>query len=66
VREIWRVLKPGRLIALHPIWVRSDEEVRALGEDLVKLLPTFGFQQTRLEFKSISPRAYVCAFGVKA
>ena len=52
-------------MALHLIWVRADEEVRVLGEDLVNVLATTDFHHTRLEFTSISPRACMCAFGVK-
>ncbi len=68
VKEMRRVLRPGGMInlALQPVWVRKDDEVRQIGEDLVKLLNTVGFQQTRLEFKSMKPMGCVCALGIKA
>ena len=67
IKEIQRVLKPGGLInvALQPVWVRTDPEVRKIGEDLLEQLKRAGFQQTRLEFKPMKPMACVCALGVK-
>lgn len=67
IKEIQRVLKPGGLIALalQPVWVRQDSEVRSIGDELVASLERAGFQQTRLEFKPMKPMACVCAIGVK-
>ena len=67
IKEMQRILKPGGLlnIALQPVWVKTDAEVRKVGEDLVELLKRAGFQQTRLEFKSMKPMACVCALGIK-
>jgi ubiquinone/menaquinone biosynthesis C-methylase UbiE len=67
VKEMQRVLKPGGLIALalQPVWVREDSEVRKIGADLVTLLDKTGFLQTRLEFKPMKPMACVCALGIK-
>jgi len=47
VEEMQHVLRPGGLItiALQPVWVRKESEVRKLGEELVTLsallLPQF-------------------------
>jgi ubiquinone/menaquinone biosynthesis C-methylase UbiE len=67
VKEMQRVLKPGGLIALalQPVWVREDSEVKKIGADLVTLLDKTGFLQTRLEFKPMKPMACVCALGIK-
>jgi len=67
VKEIRRVLKAGGRIALalQPVWVREDGEVRKIGAELVELLDKAGFQQTRLEFKPMKPMACVCALGIK-
>ncbi len=67
IKEMHRVLKPGGLIALalQPVWVRQDSEVRKIGEELVASLDRANFQQTRLEFKPMKPMACVCALGIK-
>ena len=67
VREMWRVLTPGGVIAiiLQPRWARTDSEVKQIGEGLVSLLSSVGFQQARMEFKPMKPIASVCALGIK-
>ncbi len=67
VREMWRVLKPGGVIAiiLQPIWARTESEVKQIGVGLVSLLSKVGFQQASLEFKPMKPIASVCALGIK-
>ena len=67
VKEMWRVLQPGGVIAiiLQPIWARTESEVKEIGEGLVALLSSVGFHQTRMEFKPMKPIASVCALGIK-
>ena len=67
IKEMQRVLKPGGLIALalQPVWVRQDSEVRNIGNELMTSLEKAGFQQTRLEFQPMKPMACMCAVGVK-
>jgi ubiquinone/menaquinone biosynthesis C-methylase UbiE len=67
VKEMWRVLKPGGVIAiiLQPIWARTESEVKQIGAGLVALLSNASFQQARLEFKPMKPIASVCALGIK-
>jgi ubiquinone/menaquinone biosynthesis C-methylase UbiE len=67
VTEMRRVLKPGGQIAivLQPVWVKTNEEVKALGEDLLQLLSTTGFHATRCEFRAMKPIDSVCALAVR-
>ena len=62
-----RVLRPGGVIALilQPHWVRTESDVKQIGEGLVALLSQVGFQQARLEFKPMKPIASVCALGTR-
>lgn len=67
VKEMQRVLKPGGVMALvlQPVWAKTESEVKDIGSDLVHLLATAGFQQTRMEFKPMKPIASVCILGIK-
>ncbi|GHO88411.1 class I SAM-dependent methyltransferase [Dictyobacter formicarum] len=67
VKEMYRVLKKGGRIALvvQPVWAKTDQEVKDVGADLLTWLRNAGFQQTRLEFKTMKPIASVCALGIK-
>lgn len=67
VKEMWRVLKPGGVVAiiLQPIWAKTESEVKQIGAGLLALLTKVGFQQVRLEFKPMKPIASVCALGIK-
>jgi ubiquinone/menaquinone biosynthesis C-methylase UbiE len=66
--EVQRVLKLGGLVALA-VQPRNqgatEETVRAVGKQLVKHLTDAGFQQIRLETKSLKPVSVVCALGIK-
>lgn len=67
VREMWRVLKPGGVIAiiLQPRWARTESEVKEIGAGLLALLSSVDFHQTRMEFKPMKPIASVCVLGIK-
>ncbi|GCE09914.1 class I SAM-dependent methyltransferase [Dictyobacter aurantiacus] len=67
VKEMYRVLKRGGRVALilQPVWAKADQEVKDIGAGLLSTLKQAGFQQTRLEFKSMKPVSTVCALGIK-
>jgi ubiquinone/menaquinone biosynthesis C-methylase UbiE len=67
VTEMRRVLKPGGQIAiiLQPIWVKTNDEVKALGNNLQELLSSAGFRSARCAFKEMKPIGSVCVLGEK-
>jgi len=67
IREMRRVLKSDGRIALimQPVWVKANDEVKAIGNELLKLLSQAGFQSTSLAFKQMKPIGSVCVTGVR-
>jgi ubiquinone/menaquinone biosynthesis C-methylase UbiE len=67
ISEMRRVLKPGRQIAiiLQPVWVKTNEEVKALGDKLQELLSRTGFRSVSCVFKQMKPIGSVCILGEK-
>jgi ubiquinone/menaquinone biosynthesis C-methylase UbiE len=66
--EVQRVLKPGGLVAIaaQPRHRGATEETaRMVGKELVEHFTAAGFQQIRLETKSLKPVSIVCALGIK-
>jgi ubiquinone/menaquinone biosynthesis C-methylase UbiE len=66
--EVQRVLQPGGLVAIA-VQPRDrgaiEETARAVGKELVEHLTALGFQQIRLETKSLKPVSIVCVLGIK-
>ena len=67
LQEVRRVLKPGArvVIIIQPMWAKTDEEVRAVGEKLEFQLRQAGFRQVRLETRQIKPITAVSGIGIK-
>ncbi|MBN1200727.1 MAG: methyltransferase domain-containing protein [Anaerolineae bacterium] len=65
--EIYRVLKPGGLIAIteQPRKVDTDAEAQRLARAIAEQLSTAGFTYIRLEIKSMQPAPCICALGTK-
>ena len=57
VKEMWRVLKTGGVVAiiLQRSFARTESEVTQIGAGLLALLSKVGFHQTRMEFKPMKP-----------
>jgi ubiquinone/menaquinone biosynthesis C-methylase UbiE len=57
LKALKRVLKPfGRaVIAVQPMWVKTDEAARAVGDDLRRQLEAAGFDRVRLETLALKP-----------
>ena len=67
LQEVRRVLKPGGQVAIiiQPMWAKTQEEVRAVGEKLEFQLKQAGFRQVRLETRQIQPIAAVGGIGIR-
>jgi ubiquinone/menaquinone biosynthesis C-methylase UbiE len=67
LQEVRRVLKPdGRVvISIQPMWAKTDEEARTVGEKLEFQLKQAGFKQVRLETRSMKPISAVSGIGIK-
>ncbi|HLO32459.1 MAG TPA: methyltransferase domain-containing protein [Anaerolineales bacterium] len=67
LQEVRRVLKPsGRVvITIQPMWAKTEEEVRSVGEKLEFQLKQAGFRQVRLETRQIKPITTVSVLGIK-
>lgn len=67
LQEVRRVLKPGGRVAIiiQPMWAKTEEEVRAVGEKLEFQLQQAGFRQVRLETRRIRPITAVSGIGIK-
>lgn len=55
--EVKRVLKPGgrAVITIQPMWVKTDDEARAVGGGLHTQLTQAGFRQIRLKTLPLKP-----------
>ena len=67
LQEVRRVLKPGGRIAIviQPMWAKTDEEVRSVGEKLELQMKQAGFRQVHLETRQMKPIAAVSGIGFK-
>ncbi|MFL5805870.1 MAG: class I SAM-dependent methyltransferase [Roseiflexaceae bacterium] len=67
LRELWRVLKPGGLVAIieQPRGSATEAQVQSLADQRAAQLSVAGFEQVRLEFRPMRPAASVCALGVR-
>ena len=67
LQEIRRVLKSGGrvVITIQPMWAKTEEEVRKVGEKLEFQLKQVGFKQVRLETRQIKPIPAVSGIGIK-
>jgi hypothetical protein len=67
VTEMRRVLKPDGRIALilHPVWVKTNDQVKEIGNELLELLSQRDFQSRSLAFQEMKPIASVGALGMR-
>ena len=67
LKEAKRVLKSdGRIaITIQPMWAKTEEEVKKVGEELEAQLVQAGFHQIILESKHIKPITTIIGMGIK-
>ena len=61
------MLKAGGRVAIiiQPMWAKTEEEARAVGEKLEIQLKQANFSQVRLENRQIQPIAAVSGIGIR-
>jgi ubiquinone/menaquinone biosynthesis C-methylase UbiE len=64
--QVKRVLKTGgrAAITVQPMWVKSDDEARQVGDGLKQQMLAAGFKEVALEVLPLKPLCF-CAAGLK-
>lgn len=67
LHELWRVLKPGGLVAIieQPRGSATEAQVQELADQRAAQLNMAGFREIRLEFKPMHPATSVGALGIR-
>ncbi|GHO55192.1 class I SAM-dependent methyltransferase [Ktedonobacter robiniae] len=67
IRELYRVLRPDGMLALtlQPHNAKTDQDFKAIGEQLLFDLTQIGFFNTELQIKEHTPTNILCALGRK-
>ncbi|GHO73186.1 hypothetical protein KSD_09570 [Ktedonobacter sp. SOSP1-85] len=67
IRELYRVLRPDGMLALtlQPHNAKTDQDFKAIGEQLLFDLTQIGFFNTKLQIKEHTPTNILCALGRK-